>query len=468
MVVGDVTTAVNVLIVGGGPGGYVAAIRAAQLGQSVTLVEDSPLGGTCLNTGCIPLKALVTAARRYRQLNDESTMAMGIRVGDPTGFDWSQMQSWKQSVVERLSGGVARLLAGHKVEIVSGLGWFLNKQELRVEGEYGSHRFSFEKSLIATGAVAVPLPDLPFGEGILTPQQALALTTLPAAMSVIGDDYIALELATLFQSLNVDVTLLTPGERLLPNFDIAAVRQVQAGLRKLGVKVVTAAQAVRVDADKRELVYQAGGSEKRTALPVVVSNGVQANTDKLHLSEIGVELGANGALTVNGQQQSNIPTILAVGDCTGQAALAMIAIKQAKVAAETMAGRKVAYAPLTLPIVVHTTPEIAQVGLTAEAAKEAGYQVTTGRFPLAANGRGLTLATESGVALTVAEAESGLLLGMTIVGPQAGDLIMEASLAIEMGATLTDLAEILHPHPGLPEMTLESVENALGQAIHIL
>lgn len=467
MVVGDVTTAVNVLIVGGGPGGYVAAIRAAQLGQPVTLVDDSPLGGTCLNSGCIPLKALVSAARRYRQLRDESTRTMGIRIADDTvGFNWSEMQSWKQSVVERLSGGVAKLLAGHKVEVVSGLGWFLNSHELRVEGEYGSHRFAFENCLLATGAVAVPLPDLPFGAEVLTPQQALALTSLPGAISVIGDDYIALELSTLFQSLGVDVTLLTGGPKLLPNFDPAAVRQVQAGLRKLGVQVVTGAQDFR--AENGSLVYRAGNAEKKAALPVVVSNGVRPNTGKLHLGETGVKLSENGALLVNAQQQTNVATILAVGDCTGQLPLATTAIKQAQVAAEVMAGRKVAYAPQALPLVVHTTPEIAQVGLTAEAAKQAGYEIVTGRFPLAANGRGLTLGTESGVALVVAEAGSEILLGMTIVGPQAGDLIMEAALGIEMGATLTDIAEILHPHPGLPEMVLESVENALGQAIHIL
>ncbi len=466
MVVGDVTTAVNVLIVGGGPGGYVAAIRAAQLGQSVTLVEEKVVGGTCLNSGCIPLKAMVSAARRYHQINDEATLAMGIRVAEVPAFDWGKMQSWKQSVVERLSGGVAKLLAGNKVEIVHGLGWFLNGHELRVEGEYGSHRFSFDKCLLATGAVAIPLPDLPFGEDVLTPQQALMLTSFPRTLSVVGDDYIAMELATLFQSLGSEVTLLTPGEKLLPDFEVAAVRQVQAGLRKLGVQVVTGAQDFRAADGK--LRYRVGGAEKEAPLPVIVSNGVKPNTAKLNLGEAGVKTDENGALTVNAQQQTNVPTIFAVGDVTGQIALATTAIKQAKIAAEVMAGRKAAYAPQALPLVVHTTPEIAQVGLTAEAAKAAGYQVVSGRFPLAANGRGLTLALEAGVALTVAEAESGLLLGMTIVGPQAGDLIMEATLAIEMGATLTDLAEILHPHPGLPELALESVESALKQAIHIL
>ncbi len=465
MVVGDVTTAVSTLIVGAGPGGYVAAIRAAQLGQSVTMVVDGPLGGTCLNRGCIPLKALVSASRRFRQLNDESLQTMGIQTGT-TSFDWGKMQAWKTGVVERLSGGVEKLLAGHKIEIVHGLGWFLNERELRVEGEYGSHRLAFEKCLLATGASPCELPGLPFGENVLSPQQALALSELPASINVVGDDYIALELASLYGNLGVATTLLTKGDKLLPEVEPAAMRLVQAGLRKLGVQVVTNAQWLKMAAG--ELVYEAGGQEKRLAGPVVVSGGIQPNTDKLNLKEAGVKTGRNGEITVNPAQVTNLPDILAVGDVTGQIALASVAYKQARVAAETLDGRKVAYDPQAVPIVVHTTPELAYTGLSAEAARLEGFEVVTGRFPLAANSRGLTLNSENGVALVVAEKGSGLLLGMTIVGLQAGDLIMEASLGIEMGATLTDLAEILHPHPGLGEMTLESVESAMGLAIHTL
>lgn len=465
MVVGDVTTAVSTLVVGAGPGGYTAAIRAAQLGQSVTMVVDGPMGGTCLNSGCIPLKALVSASRRFRQLNDESLQTMGLQTGKPS-FDWGKLQSWKTGVVERLSGGVSKLLAGHKIEIVHGLGWFLNEKELRVEGEYGSHRLAFEKCLLATGASPCELPELPFGENIFSPQQALALSELPLQINVVGDDYIALEFATLYANLGVATTLLTKGEKLLPEVDPAAVRLVGAGLRKLGVAVVTGAQGLKMD--EGELVYTAGGQKKRLAGPVVVSVGVRPNTDKLNLKEAGLNTGADGELTVNAAQVTNQPDILAVGDVTGQTALATAAYKQAKVAAETMAGRKVAYAPLAVPKVVHTTPELAYTGYGAEAATLAGYEVVTGRFPLAANGRALTLQSENGVALVVAEKGSGLLLGMTIVGPQAGDLIIEASLGIEMGATLTDIAEILHPHPGLGELTLESVESALGLAIHTL
>ncbi|MBE3559570.1 MAG: FAD-dependent oxidoreductase [Ktedonobacteraceae bacterium] len=451
MVVGDVTTAVDVLVLGAGPGGYVAAIRAAQLGRHVTLVEPGPAGGTCLNRGCIPLKALVSASERYRQAQQEELAAMGIQAAN-VSFDWPHMQSWKQSVVERLSDGVRRLMAGNRIEVVKGTGWFLSEREMRVEGEQTSHRFKFEHCIIATGGIPAPLPELPFDGGqILTPEQALALPELPQQLSIFGNDYIALELATIFASLGVKVRLYTPGEQLLPGVDIAALRLVQAGLRRLGVQIVPKAQPASID-----------------GRPLIVSNGVLPNTAKLHLDAAGVQVDGHGAIIVNTVQQTNVPRIYAAGDCTGGRALAGVAVKQAKVAAEASAGQRVQFAPLVTPLIVHTTPELAVAGYSATEAEQAGYSVLTGRFPLAANGRALTLSADSGFALLVANAQDGTLLGGTLVGPRAGDLIGQLVLGIEMGATLTDFAEILYAHPGLSEMLLESAENALGRAIHIL
>jgi len=239
MVVGDVTTAVDVLVLGAGPGGYVAAIRTAQLGRHVTLVDRGLPGGTCLHQGCIPLKALLSASERYQQTHSEELTSMGIDV-ESISFDWTTMQTWKQGVVDRLAEGVRRLIAGNNIEYVHGNGWFINAQEVRVEGEHGSLRFKFEHCIIATGAAAVPLPDLPFdGKHVLTPEQTLMLQELPEALSVVGDDYIALELATLYARLGVKVKLLSPGERLLLDVDPSALRLVQAGLRKLGIQVST-------------------------------------------------------------------------------------------------------------------------------------------------------------------------------------------------------------------------------------
>jgi dihydrolipoamide dehydrogenase len=455
MVVGDVTTAVDVLVLGAGPAGYVAAIRAVQLGRQVTLVDAGQIGGTCLHRGCIPLKALVSAGARYASMQAPELAAMGLHA-ESVAFDWPTMQQWKQGVVDRLADGVRRLLAGHHVELVHGKGWFINAQELRVEGEHGSLRFKFEHCIIATGASARPLESVEGvaydGAQVLTPEQALALPTLPTTtLAIFGSDYIALELATLFARLGVQVKLYVPGEQLLAHVDAAALRLVQAGLRRLGVQV--------------QLHSTVSAISER---PLVIANGVCPNTSALHLDAAGVQLDERLAIQVDSMQRSSVSNIYAVGDCTAERALATIAMKQAKVAAEVIAGQRVQFAPLVTPWVVHTVPELATIGYSAEEAQRAGYMVVQGRFPLAANGRALTLAADSGVALIVANAEDGVLLGGTLVGPQAGDLVAQLALAIEMGATLTDLSEILYAHPSLSEQLLEGAEHALGHAIHVL
>lgn len=447
MVVGDVTTAVDVLILGAGPGGYAAAIRAAQLGRHITIVEPGPIGGMCLNHGCIPLKALISATERYQQMRSADLTTMGIHA-EAVSFDWATMQTWKQSVVERLSNGVHRLLTGNHVEIVTGIGWFINAQEVRVEGEYGTHRFKFEDCIIATGAETV----LYDSKSTFTPEQLLQLPQLPQRLGIIGDDCIALELATLFARLDVNVKLYSPTEHTLAGVEPTALRLVQAGLRKLGIEQIALKHTGVANDD----------------MHIVTTKKVVPNTNGLHLDDIGMKLTENYGIAVNTMQQSSIPHIYAVGDCTGGRALASIAIKQGKVAAEVLAGQRVQFAPLVTPLVVHTTPELATVGLTTEEATQAGYNVITGRFPLAANGRALTLGADNGVAMVVAEKDNGVIVGVTLVGPHASDLIGQATLGIEMGATLTDFTEILYAHPGLGETLLESSEDALGKAIHIL
>jgi dihydrolipoamide dehydrogenase len=328
----------------------------------------------------------------------------------------------------------------------------MNTQEVRVEGEHGSHRFKFEHCIIAVGANAAPIPQLPYdGKQVLTPEQALMLPGLPETISIFGDDYISLELATLFARLNVKVKLFSPGEQILAAVDPAALRLIQAGLRKLGVQV-TAKASIENVGDR----------------PVVISQGIYPNTAGLHLDAAGIEVAAHGGIAVDTMQKSSISHIYAIGDCTGGRPLASIAIKQAKVSAEVLAGQRVQFAPLVTPLVVHTTPELATVGYSAEEATHAGYNVISGRFPLAANGRALTLGTDAGLALVVANADDGVLLGATLVGPRAGDLIAQVTLAIEMGATLTDLDEILYAHPSLSEALQEGIESTLGKAIHIL
>ncbi|RAQ97477.1 dihydrolipoyl dehydrogenase family protein [Thermogemmatispora tikiterensis] len=452
MVVGDVTTAVDVLVLGGGPAGYVAAIRAAQLGRQVTLVDPVPPGGTCLHRGCIPLKALLTASERYAGLRRETLEPLGITLTGVT-FDWGRLQAWKSSIVARLAEGVRRLLAGNRVQYVAGRAWFLGPEEVRVESEQGE-RFKFEHCLIAVGAETVPPPGLDYdGRTLLTPEQALSLPELPERLTVAGADYLALELATLFARLGVRVRLCLTGEELLSGVEAAALRLVQAGLRQLGVQVSSGQPPEQV--------------EER---PLVVCGELRPRTAGLQLEAAGVQTDERGAVLVSPSLQSSAARIYAAGDCaaTGAPPLASVAIKQGKVAAEALCGRRVQFAPLALPRVVLSSPELATVGYSAQEAERAGYRVKTGRFPLGANGRALMLGGETGTALVVANAEDETILGVTIVGPRAGELIMAGVLAIEMGATLTDLAELLYAHPSLSEGLLESAEEALGQAIHVL
>ncbi len=453
MVVGDLATTVDVIILGAGPGGYVAAIRAAKLGKEVVLVDPGPPGGTCLLRGCIPSKALLTAADRAWQSQNLAEMGI-ITMGEPQ-IDLGQMQSWKDGIVQRLSQGVKQLLQHHKVAVEQGIGWFLNEQEVRVEAEYGTKRFLFEHCIIAVGADPAPLPGLDFDDlRVLTPSQALNLTNKPDNLAIIGSDYIAAELATIFAKLGVIVRLIIPdGEHLLNEFDPAAGRQVQLRLKKLGVnletKVVDPVQAVE------------------DVSCVIVSAGLVPRTGELHLVEAQVGVDEHGYILVNDRMQTSNPTIYAVGDVAGEPSLATVAIKQGKVAAESIAGKPAQFAPQAIPRVAWTDPQVATAGLTAAEAEAAGYTVVTGRFPLAANGRALTLDAGTGFVQTVAEQENEVLLGVTIVGTQAASLIGEAALALEMGATLTDLAETLHPHPGLGETLMESAESALGVAVHI-
>ncbi|MCK6625674.1 MAG: NAD(P)/FAD-dependent oxidoreductase [Anaerolineae bacterium] len=419
MVVGDLATNVEVLVLGAGPGGCSAALRAAQLGKEVLLVDPDPLGGG-MRAGGLAAETLLEAAGQIWQLNHWSQP--GITVTGST-FDWSELQAWKNSRVEALSAEIKRLLDQYQVEVVTGQGWFLAENEARVESEYESKRYLFDQAVIAVGGEAAPWPDLPFDhKRVLTPVQALALAELPAALTLIGADYLAAELATLFAKLGVSVRVLLPtGQRLLPEFDPAAGEVVQARLQEMGVKIENLT-----------------GLEDLSGL-IIVSAGLTPRTTQLGLDKAKVTTNANGFIQVNDRQQTGNPAIYAVGDVTGGPPLAYVAAKQGKVAAENIAGKLAQFAPQAIPRVARTDPEVAAVGLTASEAETAGYHVSRITYHVSPS---------TGFVELVAEQENEVLLGVTIVGPQAGVLIGEAALALEMGATLTDLAETLHPAGG--------------------
>lgn len=447
MVVGDLATEVDLVVLGAGPGGYVAAIRAAQLGQEVVLVDPNPVGGICLHEGCVPSKALLTAVSHLHQL--QTLPEMGIYVGAPT-VDLPRMQRWKEGVVAQLTKGVAQLLKKNGVQVVQGNGRFLKPDRIWVEGDEAAHVFAFEHAIIATGSHPAPWPNLPFdNQRVLTPAAAMNLETIPKSVAVLGNDYIATEMATIFAKLGSAVTLFTGEKRpLLPSFDPMAGRLVGQQLRKIGVSMAKTA-----DLD---------------AAIIIVSAGIIPNTAALDLPNAHVGTDEAGFIVTDAQMRTSYDNIFAVGDITGHLPLATLAIKQGKVAAETIGKQFAVFAPQAVPQVAWTDPEVASVGLTQAEAETLGYQVVVGRFPLGANGRFQTLNTTSGMVLTVAEADTEILLGTTIIAPRASELIGEVALAIEMGATLTDLSETLHPHPSLSEAILESTESALAKAIHIL
>ncbi|MCL6575101.1 dihydrolipoyl dehydrogenase [Kyrpidia sp.] len=466
MVVGEFTTEVDLLIIGGGPGGYVAAIRAAQLGKKVTLVERDKLGGVCLNVGCIPSKALIAAAHRYEDA--KKLGEIGIEAGD-VRVDFSKVQTWKQGVVDKLTGGVASLMKANKVEVIKGEALFANDREARVINGYEANRYRFNQCIIATGSRPIELKDLPFGGRVISSTEALALQEIPKRLVVIGGGYIGIELGTVFAKFGTQVTVLEGTESILPTFEKEVLRLVERRLKKLNVTVVTSAMAKGVEetADGVTVTASVKGEEQRyEADYVLVTVGRRPNTEDLGLDMAGVRT-EKGLIQVDKQGRTSVGHIFAIGDVVPGPALAHKASYEGKVAAEAAAGEASEVDYRVIPAVVFSDPEIAVVGLSESEAKEKGLDVVTGRFPFAANGRALSLADAEGFVKLVADKSSGELLGAQIVGPEASDLIAEAALAIEMGATLEDVALTIHAHPTLGEVMMEAAEVGLGRPVHI-
>ncbi|MDI3328326.1 MAG: dihydrolipoyl dehydrogenase [Alicyclobacillaceae bacterium] len=468
MVVGEFTTEVDLLVIGGGPGGYVAAIRAAQLGKKVTLVERDQLGGVCLNVGCIPSKALISAAHQYENIRNLDQM--GIAVGD-VRLDFAKVQAWKQGIVDRLTGGVASLLKGNKVEVVTGEALFVNEREVRVIRGYEATRYRFNQCIIATGSRPVELKSLPFGGRVISSTEALALQEIPRRLTVVGGGYIGIELGGMFAKFGSEVTILEGTDSILPTFEKEVVRFVERRLKKNKVAVVTSAmvQGVEETADGAAVVASVKGEERRfEADYVLVTVGRRPNTDALGLDQAGVRTDDKGWIQVDRQGRTSVPHIFAIGDVVPGPALAHKAAYEGKVAAEAAAGRPSEVDYKAIPAVVFSDPEVASVGLTEAEAKEKGIDAVAGKFPFAANGRALSLLDAEGFVKVVADKASGEVVGVQIVGPSASDLIAEGALAIEMGASLEDIALTIHAHPTLGEVIMEAAEVALGRPVHIV
>jgi len=468
MVVGDFSTEVDVVVIGAGPGGYVAAIRAAQLGKKVLVIDKGEPGGVCLNRGCIPSKALISAAHQYEMMKAGSEN--GITAGQ-VSVDFSKVQEWKNGIVKKLTGGVRSLFKGNRIDFEQGEAVFINDRELRVVKGYESSRYKFNHCIIAVGSRPVELKPLPFGGRILSSTEALNLKEIPRSMVVVGGGYIGVELGQAYAKFGTKVTILEGAEHILPGFEQELTRLVERRLKKDGVEIFTNASAQSARQTERDVTvtFTVNGESKEIAADyVLVTVGRRPNIDELGLEVLNLNMAERGLIEIDGQCRTSIPHIYAIGDIVPGPALAHKASYEGKVAAEAIAGMPSAVDYKAIPAVVFSDPEIAAVGFSETEAKARGYSVKSGKFPYAANGRALSLDADEGFVKIVAERESGIVLGAQIVGPEASNLIAELGLAIEMGATLEDIALTIHAHPTLGEMVMEAAEGALGQAIHQL
>ncbi|PSQ53826.1 dihydrolipoyl dehydrogenase [Halobacteriales archaeon SW_8_65_20] len=472
MVVGDIATGTELLVIGAGPGGYVAAIRAAQLGLDTTLVEKDAYGGVCLNRGCIPSKALITGADTAHAAG--AAEEMGVHA-DPA-VDMAALSGWKDDVVDQLTGGVEKLCKANGVKLIEGTAEFDSKGSVRVahDGDgQGSESIEYEHAIIATGSRPIEIPGFEYdGERILSSKGALNLTSVPDDLLVVGAGYIGMELSTTYAKLGSNVEVIEMLDSALPVYEDDVARVVRDRAEELGVgfnfgegasEWTETADGVRLTTetdDGEESVYEADH--------ILVAVGRQPVTDTLGLESIGLEPTEAGFLDTDEFGATDVENVYAVGDVAGEPMLAHKASAEGEVVAERIAGEPSAMDFQSIPGAVFTDPEIGTVGMTEAEAEDAGFEPVVGQMPMNASGRALTLNEPEGFARVVADDETGFVLGAQIVAPEASELIGEVGVAIEMGATLDDIASTVHTHPTLSEAVMEAAMNASGHAVHTL
>ncbi|WML51865.1 dihydrolipoyl dehydrogenase [Neobacillus sp. PS3-12] len=469
MVVGDFPIETDTIVIGAGPGGYVAAIRAAQLGQKVTIVEKEYMGGVCLNVGCIPSKALIAAGHRYETAKHSD--AYGI-TAENVKVDFTKVQEWKASVVNKLTGGVEGLLKGNKVEIVRGEAFFVDSNSLRVMGEKNAQTYNFKNAIIATGSRPIELPTFKFSKRVLSSTGALSLNEIPEKLVVIGGGVIGIELGGTYANFGTQVTILEGADEILGvGFEKQMSAIVKKSMKKKGVEFYTKAMAKGVEETENgvTVTFEVKGEEKKIdADYVFVMVGRRPNTDEMGLEQAGVKMSDRGIIEIDKQCRTNVPNIYAIGDVVPGPQLAHKASYEAKIAAEAIAGEPSEIDYIGIPAVVFSDPELATVGYTEQQAKDEGIEVKTAKFPYAANGRALSLDSTDGFVKLVTRKEDGLVIGAQVAGANASDIISELGLAVEAGMTAEDIAMTIHAHPTLGEMTMEAAEAALGNPIHML
>ena len=458
------------VVVGAGPGGYPCAIRLAQLGVKTLCVEREFWGGVCLNVGCIPSKALITAGKRLQDIHTAATM--GIQVSGEATLDVAAMMAWKNGIVKRLTGGVQKLLEGNGVDRLMGTARLVGPGVLEVMNDEGTTRVEAAHIVLATGSRPVEIPGFAFSDPrVLDSTKALDISEVPHRAVVIGGGYIGLECGQMLNKLGCEVTVVEMMDSILPGFDREVLQVVARKMKKSGIHTLLHTRAQGWAERDGRLVVEVHGDGGKTELvcdKVIVTVGRKPYTEGLDPAAAGVTVSQRGFIEVDEQLRTNVPNILAVGDVTGNPMLAHRATKQGEVAAEVVAGKNVAADYKTVPAVVFTDPEIATAGLSEAEARDQGFEVKVGKFPWAANGRALTQGETDGFVKVITDAGDGQILGVAIVGPSASDLISEAALAIEMDAFAEDVGLTIHPHPTLGEAVMEAANKALGHAIHVM
>lgn len=468
MVVGDFPIETDTIVIGAGPGGYVAAIRAAQLGQKVTIVEKGNLGGVCLNVGCIPSKALLNVSHRFEQAQHGADIGI---TAENVSLDFDKVQSFKGSVVSKLTGGVESLLKGNKVEIVRGEAYFVDEHSLRVMDDKSAQTYNFKNAIVATGSRPIQIPNFEFGGRILDSTGALNLQEVPKKLVVVGGGYIGSELGTAYANFGTEVTILEGAKEILGGFEKQMVAPVKKEMKAKGMIIETEALAKSAEETDNgvKVTYEVKGEEKTIEADyVLVTVGRRPNTDELGLEEVGVKLTDRGLVEVDKQSRTSVDSIYAIGDIVPGLPLAHKASYEAKVAAEAIAGQNSEVDYIGMPAVCFTEPELAQVGYTEAQAKEEGLDIKASKFPYQANGRALSLNDTNGFVKLVTLKEDDTLIGAQVVGTNASDVIAELGLAIEAGMNAEDIALTVHAHPTLGEMSMEAAEKALGLPIHTM
>lgn len=458
----------KLLVIGAGPGGYVCAIRAGQLGIDTVIVEAGKPGGTCLNVGCIPSKALIHAAEEFEKLSHMAggKSPLGITVATPS-LDLAATIAWKDGIVSRLNNGVAGLLKKAGVKTVHGWATFRDGKTVAVETEIGVQVIRAETVVIATGSAPVELPSLPFGGPVISSTEALALSEVPERLAVVGGGYIGLELGMAFAKLGAKVTVVEALPRVLAQYDAELTRPVAKRLAELGIEVLVNAKAKGLSTKRDALLVETNGGKngKIAADKVLVTVGRKPVTEGWGLEQIDLDM-AGPFIRIDDQCRSSMRGIFAIGDVTGEPMLAHRAMAQGEMVAEIVAGHRRSWDRRAIPAVCFTDPELVTAGLSPEEAKARG-EIKVGLFPFTANGRAMTKLGEDGFVRVVARADNHLVLGIQAVGQGVSELSTAFGLALEMGATLEDIAGTIHAHPTQGEGLQEAALKALGRAVHV-